>query len=66
MVRKPNKKPLLLAKEAAKVQISTSNFNIKGRQETILQLYTLIKHDPQARRYLAALLEELDQKEASA
>jgi len=67
MPNKPNKKPPLLAQEAAMVQhISTSYSTTQDRDNTIKQLYSLVKDDPQARRFLAELLAELDQKEASA
>ncbi len=65
MLSNPNEKPPLLAQEAAKVQISTSYFTTEDRNTTIILLYALVKDDPQARRFLAALLEELDQKEAA-
>lgn len=61
-----NKKPPLMAQEAVKVQISTTDSTTKDRNDTIIQLYKLVKDDPQARRFLAALLEELDDQEATA
>jgi len=67
MAKKPNKKPPLLAQEAVKVQQTFIPYiTTHARNNTICQLYRLIKHDPQARRFLAALLEELDEKEATA